>query len=289
MRAPRGLAALLLGASAAMSEGGAARAQDDCGDGCGEPPADSYVYDDFAPEDQAAIDAFVINNTISTLYHELGHAFVDLFHLPVLGREEDAVDNLSTLLMLDFQPDEQLDQMMVDAADVYYLSDLELQAEGYEPDYADVHGLDLQRYYAVVCIVYGSDPERFQDLADEAELDADRQESCGFDYDQARTAWDTVLEPHRGDSGAEAPRLVLSYDEPAPESARVADLAANSPELAGAADAVSATYMLPQQLDVVFSDCDEENAWYDPETQSITMCYQLLTSFERLAISAYVE
>src|SRR6266850_5044955 len=33
------------------------------------------------------------------LTHELGHALVDLFHLPVLGREEDAADQISIYLL----------------------------------------------------------------------------------------------------------------------------------------------------------------------------------------------
>jgi hypothetical protein len=43
---------------------------------------------------------FVAGNVLFTLGHELGHAVVSEFNLPVLGREEDAVDAFGTLALL---------------------------------------------------------------------------------------------------------------------------------------------------------------------------------------------
>lgn len=242
--------------------------------------------------DDPAVAGFVINNTISTLYHEVGHAFVDIYGLPVLGKEEDAVDNLSTLLMLAHQPDEALDQMMFDASDIYYYSDLETQASGYEigdSDFAGYHGLDMQRYYAVVCVVYGSDPERFQELADDAELDPDRQDSCAFDYEQASTSWAVLLEPHLLANTETAGAFVLQFDEPSAENADLAALAQESPELEYSVAMLNETYALPQDLVITFAECEEENAWYYSSDQSITICYQILAAFQRLITTALAE
>ncbi|MEZ5669824.1 MAG: DUF4344 domain-containing metallopeptidase [Alphaproteobacteria bacterium] len=246
-------------------------------------PTHAVLAQDEAVLDDPAVAAFVVNNTIGTLYHEIGHAFVDLYRLPVLGREEDAADSLSTLLMLEEQPDEVLDQMMLDASDVYWLSDAESQQGGYLPDYSDVHGLDLQRYYAMVCVVYGSDPERFQELADYAELEPERQESCSFDYTQAYDSWWQLLEPHLQGNEEAAGSVQLVFDEPAPENAALADLAQGSAELEQTVADLNDVFALPQDLVVRFAECDEENAWYDPADQSITMCYQIMASFLRLA------
>src|SRR3954469_1446355 len=43
---------------------------------------------------------FIIGNTLFTLTHELGHAVISEFQLPVIGREEDAADALPTLALL---------------------------------------------------------------------------------------------------------------------------------------------------------------------------------------------
>ena len=34
--------------------------------------------------------------TVSTFFHELGHALIDAWDLPITGREEDAADQLPT-------------------------------------------------------------------------------------------------------------------------------------------------------------------------------------------------
>lgn len=239
--------------------------------------------------DDPRVAAFVVNNTIGTLYHELGHAYVDLYRIPVLGKEEDAVDNLSTLLMLEQQPDEALDQMLHDASDVYWLSDLESQEDGWLPDYSGVHGLDMQRYYGVICLVYGRDPERFQELADYAELDPERQETCAFDYEQALTSWSTLLAPHLIGSAEPGGSLLVQFDELAPENAALAALIQESSELEQTVAVLNETYALPQDLEVWSAECDEENAWYDPDDRSITMCYQILASFQRLIVRAMAE
>lgn len=33
------------------------------------------------------------------LFHELGHAFISLYDLPITGREEDAVDQFAAILL----------------------------------------------------------------------------------------------------------------------------------------------------------------------------------------------
>ena len=45
---------------------------------------------------------YVRANVRFMVLHELGHALVDLFDLPVTGRQEDAVDQLAAILMLRF-------------------------------------------------------------------------------------------------------------------------------------------------------------------------------------------
>lgn len=247
--------------------------------------APALRYEDFSPEDQERIDEFVINNTIGTLYHELGHAFIDLFQLPVLGREEDAADSLSVLMMLQNQPDDRLDQMMQDSAEVYYMTEEESQALGYVPDFSDSHSLDLQRYYGVVCIVYGSDPERFQELADYEELPADRQSGCAFDYEQAANSWGALLEPHLADGTGDGGKVVMSFDPPDDAHARLEALVEGSDLVQGFPGEIESGYVLPGDLAVTFAHCDEENAWYYSEDRSITMCYEILTSFERMIMN----
>src|SRR5215208_5309127 len=48
------------------------------------------------PQQRDQLIEFVIGNTLFTLAHELGHAVISEFQLPVLGREEDAADAFAT-------------------------------------------------------------------------------------------------------------------------------------------------------------------------------------------------
>ena len=65
-----------------------------------------------------------------------------------------------------------------------------------DSDFYDEHSLDLQRSYAVVCLMVGAEPEIFGETAEEYEMDEDRQESCALDYQQAVNSWVQLLEPH---------------------------------------------------------------------------------------------
>jgi len=50
---------------------------------------------------QSDLVEFVAGNMLFVGFHEMGHALVNQLHLPVLGREEDAVDAFATLAMLE--------------------------------------------------------------------------------------------------------------------------------------------------------------------------------------------
>ena len=86
------------------------------------------------------------------LFHEIGHALVDEWNVPVLGREEDAVDAFSTIFMTEFVPNG--GQIALWGADFFdYLG----RHEGTfgQNDFADEHSLDPQRAYSIACWVYG--------------------------------------------------------------------------------------------------------------------------------------
>ena len=43
---------------------------------------------------------FIISNTLSTFLHEMGHALIHDYEIPVLGKEEDACDNFQTYYLI---------------------------------------------------------------------------------------------------------------------------------------------------------------------------------------------
>lgn len=117
--------------------------------------------------------------------HELGHALISLYDLPVLGMEEDAADIFSTLTLIELG---EVEQAL--GATLYWAS---TDNDNYSDiEYADSHGLNKQRMATILCMIYGSDPERFEVAA---ELFPHRD--CEYEYWDKERDWDRLLAPWR--------------------------------------------------------------------------------------------
>ena len=123
--------------------------------------------------------------------HEVGHALVDVLELPITGREEDAVDQLSAWLLIGEA--EGNDAVLSAAASFSIAGEGRELAEG---DFADEHALDQQRYFNMVCWVYGSNPQQHADLIDATGLPEGRAERCAEEYARLDRSWSRLLEPY---------------------------------------------------------------------------------------------
>ncbi|HEY9010761.1 MAG TPA: DUF4344 domain-containing metallopeptidase [Devosia sp.] len=230
-------------------------------------------------EQQQQATEFAINNSIFVIQHEIGHLLIGEFGLPVLGKEEDAADSLATLQLLGAGTDE-ADQALIDSADGWYLSELDAGEEYETSDFYDEHSLSIQRAYQVVCLAVGANPEAFADTATEYEIDADRQESCGFDYQTAATSWASLLEPHEKKEKAGG-KISVVYEDGG-DYGDIAQLLKDVEFLEGAAAGVAENYALPRDLTFTAKLCGEENAYYSYDEGGITFCYELVGLFFRL-------
>lgn len=135
--------------------------------------------------DMAAMHAF-----LHTLLHEFAHALIDIYQLPVVGREEDAADSLANLLLMQAFIDGQ--EMVISAAELFFLESID-RGPPIAEDFWGEHSLDEQRYYSLLCIVYGSDPEAYMDLPDVMEWSDDRAYLCVEEYDLLARNWQVLL------------------------------------------------------------------------------------------------
>lgn len=103
------------------------------------PAVAQSVYE-FPDDEEEAV--FIVNEVIATLYHELGHALIDVLQLPVLGKEEDAADHLSVILMNDIWDEDSAAVVSASDATAYALQAARREAGGEEPAYADEHSLE---------------------------------------------------------------------------------------------------------------------------------------------------
>jgi hypothetical protein len=123
------------------------------------------------------------------LFHELGHALVDVMELPITGREEDAVDQLAAWAMIESEAG---DDAVLNSALTYYRGAERSGGQVSAAEFADEHALNLQRFYNLVCWVYGSNPQKHAGLVGNVLPEA-RAARCPSEYQQLDRSWSTLL------------------------------------------------------------------------------------------------
>lgn len=251
---------------------------------CGVALLGSAQGEELTEEEAALAMDFAMHDAAFTVYHEIGHMLVDQLRLPVLGKEEDAVDALATILLLDYKSDEiEAFNTLIDTTDGWYFNAVQSTGTGVEElSYYDEHSLDIQRAYAMVCLMVGASPKDFGETADIYEIDKEQQEACAGTYEQARNSWNTLLAPHAAEAADN--RIAVTYDD-AGDLSLFADELKSRRVLEKAAELVGGKYELPEPVTIRAALCDTENAFYDSDENEITYCYELASAMHAL----YVE
>ena len=223
---------------------------------------------------------FVWNTVIHILHHEIGHALVDQFEIPVIGQEEDAVDGFATVAILETYDEPQ--PILLDAAASWFAMHDEQAASGEDPSYFDIHDLDIQRAYRIICVAHGYDPDSFAEAAKEIDLPQDRLETCATDADQAVNSWDRLLQDAYRQQDGPGGKVKLAIAEVAAFADVKKRLDENgiAPEITQWMDE---TYNWPRPIKVAFEPCGEQNAFYDPSEVKVIMCYEFITYLRELA------
>lgn len=147
-------------------------------------------------KNEEELEEAVLNSTAWTFYHEMGHALIDIYKIAHTGKEEDAADELSTFILINEGGDAG-EKAALDGAENFYREASQDNDLG-EERFADVHSLDKQRFYNIICIVYGSNPEKYASLSEGKDpvLPAGRAEGCQGEYERVTKAWGNILGPH---------------------------------------------------------------------------------------------
>jgi hypothetical protein len=142
-----------------------------------------------APEDA------MVGQFLYVVAHEFGHAVFSLLEVPSFGNAEDVADQFSAYIMLLLGKDEA--PRLIGGAAYSYSSVLD------NPNvilpikaFSDVHGLPQQRFYNLLCMAYGANPEIFKDIVDNKYLPKERAANCPREYQQVRSAFQKLIVPH---------------------------------------------------------------------------------------------
>ncbi len=126
--------------------------------------------------------------------HEIGHALIDAYKLPVAGNEEDAADRCAAYVNLTELGDEGVRSVMA-AAEGFAIESK--QRGNRKPNMADEHLLQEQRFYNSLCMIYGSDPTKYANILTEGYLPKERASRCPIEYQRTVDSWASLLAPWR--------------------------------------------------------------------------------------------
>jgi Putative metallopeptidase len=225
--------------------------------------------------------AFVTGNMLFVMLHELSHAVVSEFDIPVLGRDEDAADDFAVLRGLNVGS-EFSRRVLTEAARGWFYSDQRDRRDGEPLAFYDEHGLDKQRAYNIVCLMVGSDPMLFKDLANQTKLPPERQQTCPNDYKKVARAWQRMLQEHRRLADQPKINVDVIYGEGKGDLASFAAgfRAVHLLEIPAENAAESLAWKTPFTLEM--KTCGFINAAWVADTRKLTLCYELAQDFAEL-------
>src|ERR1700733_13070898 len=230
---------------------------------------------------------FVAGNTLVLLSHELGHVLIAEMHLPLLGREEDAADTYAALRMLTFGTSFSQHEL-AQAAQGWFLNDRRDQEIGEKPLYYDEHNLSQQRAYQILCLMVGSDPDKFKGLADQMKMPAERQRTCKRDFAKTSEGWQTVLKPWLREPGDPETKINVVYAEGKGMFDGGANMFRAIRFLETVAANSAARYKWPHPFTLKMESCGRPGTDYDDEARIVTICYETPRDFAEL-YRAYVQ
>ena len=141
----------------------------------------------------APIDT-VAGPLLDTIFHEFSHALFDYLAIPVLGREEDAADQVSAYIYLQLGKKEARRLIM---GTVYaYIQEVKNTDPPSLAEFADEHSTTEQRRFNLLCMAYGADPKLFEDVAAWGGLPPERTAICVEEFELLALAYNTLIGPH---------------------------------------------------------------------------------------------
>ena len=128
--------------------------------------------------------------------HELGHALIDGYQLPITANEEDAADRCSSYICIEELGDQGV-QAIIGAAEFFSIQSKMSKKD--DKMMADEHLLNGQRFFNSLCMIYGSNPNKYRGIVQNGLLPKARAVRCPKEYSRTASSWEKLLEPWRKD------------------------------------------------------------------------------------------
>jgi Putative metallopeptidase len=137
----------------------------------------------------------IVGGLVGIVLHQSAVAIFDMLSVPRLGSDDDAADQISAFVGLQFGPE--VARAVIKGT--YYIwktyDDLYVD-NNYQYDFAARASVPRQRMYNTLCMAYGGAPAIFKSFVDQANLlPAARAETCDEEYRQVQAAFRKTIVP----------------------------------------------------------------------------------------------
>jgi hypothetical protein len=218
-----------------------------------------------------AVSGFSVNVMVHVIAHEVAHALIREFDIPVLANEEAMADSFATLWIARTKGTQAPDIIM-DRVRSWFYEDSEVLRQDY--DFEGEHLLDIRRAFQAACLFYGADPaENLEHVKWLGLADSDLADCSDTATDQWR-GWLAVIEPHLLTEAEASKNVQVVYGEIDP---------AIQMDLQRSVDVILADmrrFDWPNQITLHIDTCDRGAMWSRSD-RTITFCMSYLHRFYR--------
>lgn len=182
-----------------------------------------------ATADEVRVPAFAENVTLHVIAHEIGHALIREFDLPVLASEEALAEDFATLHVMATLPDR--------APDILEARIRSFLVQDGDPGLFAEHATDQQRAGRILCLAFGLEPDTYGGLADSLGMDEDARDDCADSAPEIARSWRRVVDDLYLPDSARVNEAGLRFDDaPIPLWLSDSDFAGNAWALLSAFD-----------------------------------------------------
>ncbi len=239
------------------------------------------------PQERSAQDNFVLGNFEFVLLHELAHVVVGDNDVPILGPLESAADYTAIIMAIRGDGTETaksfLTQALRDTATSFATTWRLAEANDVPIPYWDVHALSIQRYYAALCLIYGSNPDANRGLL--GDLPEGRAAGCVAEYEMANTGFQWLLDTYGASGDFELNSSLVKFNYGRVVSIRQRQLREEIRELGLLENTVNAVLgLFPPKAPILVTMrvCGQPEAAWQPAKRELVICYEMLDAFSRI-------
>ncbi|MEM6466460.1 MAG: DUF4344 domain-containing metallopeptidase [Pseudomonadota bacterium] len=229
---------------------------------------------------RADVSEFVRDSLLHILHHETAHALIDEFDMPVLGSEEIAADTFATLMMIETLGAE-AEPALRNVSEAWLIMHSRGEDTGVLLTYSE-HALSAQRAERVVCLLFGANPALYSSVPVWSNLPGRREATCQEEATLALDSWDSLVRSHAPEVGAPRSRKLLVDYQASPSFADVIDDLEQSGLLEEMVQTYNGLVDWPEQIIFSARSCGEANAFWDPNTHRVELCYEFVDELRRI-------